>query len=279
MPIQTDSSGARFVHVAVTVQASVESAFRAVATSEGISAWFVPTTVEGRIGGKVACDFGGGMVSSAEITQWEPPLRFVAEDSTWIPGGVKVATEWSVRDLGRGQARIQVEHRIHAADDQFDEHLKSTEDGWPGYFRVLDHYLKHHEGEIARSLVAMVPSNSGAAEAWPRLMTAMGAVALEEGQSLRFGPDGVTPFEGRVLKIDHLPQGMGAMLQIMEPAAGLAMIYAMDCMGMQMASFQLYAYGEKADAAVAAKDAWVAWLQGIFPGGASEAGVQGGKWG
>jgi len=40
---------------------------------------------------------------------------------------------------------------------------------------------------------------------------------------------------------------------------------AMECMGMQMATFQAYYYGPRAQAAVADQDGWRQWLTGLFP--------------
>src|SRR5262249_18520865 len=93
MSVKKEASGRRSVQV--EAEGTPERVWQAIATGPGISAWFVPTQLDGRVGGTLALDFGGGMVSSATVTEWQPPHRFVAEDKTWL-GGPPLATEWSV---------------------------------------------------------------------------------------------------------------------------------------------------------------------------------------
>ena len=55
-----------------------------------ISSWFVPTELDGRVGGVTTSHFApdGSMDSLATISAWEPPHRFVAEsDDTVIVEG------------------------------------------------------------------------------------------------------------------------------------------------------------------------------------------------
>ena len=64
MSVKKDPSGRRSVQVEVEVEVpgTPEQVWAAIATGPGISSWFVPTEVDGRAGGKIACDFGGGML-------------------------------------------------------------------------------------------------------------------------------------------------------------------------------------------------------------------------
>ncbi len=68
MPVNKDSSGRRSVHVEVEVPGTPEQVWRAIATSSGISSWFVPTTSENDVNGvpvRITSNFGPGMESSA----------------------------------------------------------------------------------------------------------------------------------------------------------------------------------------------------------------------
>ena len=67
MPVKKDPSGRRSVEVETEVPGTPEEVWQAIATGPGISAWFVPAKLEGREGGRVALDFGGGMESEAVI--------------------------------------------------------------------------------------------------------------------------------------------------------------------------------------------------------------------
>jgi uncharacterized protein YndB with AHSA1/START domain len=265
MSIQKDPSGRRSVEVQVEVPGTPEEVWKAIATGPGISAWFVPTKVDGRVGGAIALDFGGGMVSSAEITAWQPPHRLVAEDKTWLQGGPPVATEWSVEAKKGGTCIVRVVHSLFASTDDWDGQLESTEHGWPGYFRVLRHYLEHHAGETAASFVLMAPVAEGADSTWDKLSNALGARAPRVGQAMRAEAQGGAVFAGTVKAVDRVPQGNGVMLVVNTPAPGVVLASAMDCMGMRMATLQAFFYGPRANAAAATQEQWQQWLLGLFP--------------
>ena len=87
MSVKKEANGRRSVQVEVEVPGTPEQVWQAIATGPGVSAWFVPTEVDGRLGGTVTSHFGGGMDSVATITEWDAPHRFAAEGS-WGPAAV-----------------------------------------------------------------------------------------------------------------------------------------------------------------------------------------------
>src|SRR5262249_26526269 len=143
-------SGRRSVQVEVEVKGTPEQVWQAIASGPGITAWFVPTQMDGRVGGKLACDFGGGMVSDATITAWQPPHRFAAESQT-APGGPPMATEWTVQARAGGSCVVRVVHSLFASTDAWDGQIESVEQGWPAFFRVLRLYLERHAGQPSSS--------------------------------------------------------------------------------------------------------------------------------
>ena len=267
MSVKKEPSGRRSVQVEVEVPGTPEQVWQAIASGPGISSWFVPTKVDGRAGGELSLDFGGGMVSAAKITTWEPPHRFVAENSEWLPGGPPVATEWIVEGRRGGTCVVRVVHSLFASTDDWDGQLESTENGWPGYFRVLRHYLAHHAGQPSASFVLMapVPAAETAAPVWKTFAKALGVPDTKVGQTLRVAAKDRELFRGSVQAVDHVPQGSGVMAVVTEPAPGVVLASAMDCMGMRMASLQAFFYGPKAGAAAAQKDHWQQWLTTLFP--------------
>src|SRR6185312_1607891 len=67
------SSDRTIVHE-IEVPGTPEQVWQAIATGQGITAWFVPTQVQERSGGTIEHDFGPGMGSAiGEVTAWEPP--------------------------------------------------------------------------------------------------------------------------------------------------------------------------------------------------------------
>jgi uncharacterized protein YndB with AHSA1/START domain len=265
MSLKKEPSGRRSVQVEVEVPGTPEQVWQAIATGPGISSWFVPAKLDGRVGGEIALDFGGGMVSSAKITAWQPPHRFVAEDPMWLQGGPPIATEWTVEAQRGGTCVVRVVHSLFASTDEWDGQIEHTETGWPGYFRVLRHYLTHHAGEPAASFVLMAPVADGADATWAVLSRALGAPAPRVGQPVRVHAGADAALAGTVQAVDDLPQGKGAMLVLQEPAPGVVLASAMDCMGMRMATLQAFFYGRDAGAAAAQQDRWQQWLTGLFP--------------
>ena len=67
MSVKIDPSGRRSIQVEVEVPGTPEQVWEAIATGSGISSWFVPTEMEGRVGGIMTCHFAPGMDS-------KPPL-------------------------------------------------------------------------------------------------------------------------------------------------------------------------------------------------------------
>jgi uncharacterized protein YndB with AHSA1/START domain len=271
MSVKKEPSGRRSVQVEVEVPGTPEQVWQAIASGPGISAWFVPTQLEPRAGGALQLDFGGGMVSSAKITEWQPPRRFVAEDRSWLPNGDPVATEWTVEARGGGKCLVRVVHSLFASTDDWDGQLESTEHGWPGYFRVLKHYLQHHAGAPSAAFSLMAPAAEGADAIWAKLSNALGAPTPRVGQRVRVDAGGGARLGGAVQAIDKVPQGHGAMLVVDEPVPGVVLASGMECMGMQMASLQAFFYGPGAAAAAATKDRWQQWLVGLFPPAAGTA--------
>src|SRR5690606_35974784 len=145
MPVKKDENGRRYVQAEVEVPGSPEDVWRAIATGDGISSWFVPTTSDQRVGGRVVCSFGPGMDSVANITEWDPPRRFSAETEE---GPGTVATEWIVESRGGGTCVVRVVHRWFADTDDWDSQFEGHAYGWATtFFRILRLYLTHFAGQ------------------------------------------------------------------------------------------------------------------------------------
>ena len=145
MAVRVDPAGHRSVRVEVQVPGPPERVWAAIATAQGISAWFVPATFEPGPDGtprRVTFSFGPESTDVVTVTAWERPRRFVAESSDFIPGGPSVTTEWTVEYRASGTSVVRVEHRMLADRDQWDAYLEGAESGWPEFFEKLKAYLK-----------------------------------------------------------------------------------------------------------------------------------------
>src|SRR6516225_3897944 len=161
MSVKIDPSGRRSIQVEVEVPGTPEQVWEAIATGAGVSSWFVPTEMEGRVGGIMTCHFAPGMDSKATITSWDPPHRLTADSESFCPGGPTVATEWTVEARSGGTCVVRVVHSLFASTGDWDDQLEGTESGWPAFFRILRLYLTHFRGQdCAMFMAAIIPSSS-----------------------------------------------------------------------------------------------------------------------
>ena len=259
MPVETAADGRRSVHAATDVDAAPDAAWAAIATGPGISAWFVPTDVDGRVGGKAVSHFApdGSMDSVATIEAWEPPRRFVA--STDEEAGT-IETEWRVDALPDGRSRVRVTHAWRAPDDRYDAQFDGYAQGWPAFFRILALYLKHWPGRRGASFQAMGVADEPADHAWAAFAGPLCVFGAEAGDAVET-PDGEAPLAGTVEAAGENE----LLVRLDKPAPGLAHLTAHAMSGKVYLTARFYLYGDGADAAAAnARAAWEAWIAERF---------------
>lgn len=265
MSIQRDPDGRRSVSVEVEVPGTPEQVWQAIASGPGVSAWFVPTTIEGRTDGEMTCDFGGGMVSKAKVTSWQPPFRFTAEDPGWAPGMPPVATEWTVEARSGNTCVVRVVHSLFASTDDWDGQLSGTESGWPAFFRVLRRYLEQFAGQPAAQVQATAMTGEPIDGVWKQLCAALQIGAPAPGQRFRAEIAPGVVLAGVVDRVDPQVSGTSLLAHLEEPAPGTMFVGAFSCGGV-MASLQAYLYGRSAAGIAAeAKPPVQQWLGAMFP--------------
>ena len=265
MPVKREAADRRSVQVEVEVPGTPEEVWKAIATGPGISSWFVPSELEERVGGAIACHFGPDMDSAATITAWNPPHRFAAEGEDLGPGAPLLATEWRVEPRTGGRCVVRVIHGLKASGDEWDGVLESFEAGWPGFFGVLRLYLRHFRGKPCSIFHATGSASGPAAEVWTALTRALGIAGAKEGKRQRMTPTGVPSIGGIVERI-RPGDPSRALLLLEEPAPGLASVSTFT-MGEEVhVGINFYLYGDQA-AAIAAREelSWRAWMAERFP--------------
>lgn len=267
MPVRIDPDGRRSVQAEVEAPGTPEEVWQAIASGPGISAWFVPTEVDGRVGGAVTASFGPGMDSLSTITAWEPPHRFVAESRDDMgPDDPTVATEWTVEARAGGACVVRVVHswftESSAWDDQFEGHTY----GWLSAFRILRLYLTHFEG-MPSALVQVVGATSEPKEAaWDRLVRPLGLAGAAVGDHVR-APHGAPPLAGVVAWAGQPGWTEEFLIVLAEPAPGIASLFPLPMGDQVLLMIRLFLYGADATSAVAAAEpAWQAWVQELFAG-------------
>ncbi|TIX84932.1 MAG: SRPBCC domain-containing protein, partial [Mesorhizobium sp.] len=239
MPVKKDSAGNRSVEAQVDVPGTSEDVWNAIATGPGISQWFVPSELEGRIGGTTVSHFAadGSMDAVATITAWEPPKRFVAE-APGQPG--TVATEWIVEAKSGGLCTVRVVHRWFATSDDWDDQFEGHSYGWIAFFRLLRLYLTHFPGQHGSAFQLLVPSSEPLADAWRKLVEPLGLANATEQR--RVASDALAFVVERTGPQDH-PE---LVVRLDQPAPGFAHLFALPMGGMTYLSVRFFLFGDDA---------------------------------
>jgi uncharacterized protein YndB with AHSA1/START domain len=259
MSVQIDASGNRWVQAEVEVPGTPEEVWEAIATGPGISSWFVPTQVDGRVGGSVTANFGPGMDSVSRITEWAPPRRFAADSDDMGPGAPTVATEWIVEARGGGSCTVRVVHRWFAESDDWDEQFAGIENGWPAFFRILQRHLTHFRGQAANAVQVMAVAPEPKEAAWAALTNALGITRATVGQRVETAPGaprlaGVVEWAGQPAWPEDL------LIRLEEPAPGFAHLVPHAMGGQIYLTIRLNLYGD----ADGVESTWQAWLNERF---------------
>lgn len=268
MPIQSDSNGRRFIAVEAEVPGNPEDVWQAIATGAGITAWFVPSRIDERVGGEAVLDFGPGMEAKGVIQEWDPPRRMVVENKEAMgPGSPTVADEWTVEAKAGGTCRVRVVHSWFASTDEWDGQYKGVETGWPAFFRVLRQYLLHFRGQACTQVPLMTMSALPREAAWTHLTEAFGFAPAIVGQPL--ASTGDAPRLEAIVEHEALTPHSELVLRLQQPAPGLAHLMVMSMGKQAYVSVRLFLYGAGAPAAAARLEPeWHAWLDRVFPAGA-----------
>src|SRR5262245_47418009 len=176
MPVRKEPSGRRSVQAEVEVTGTPEEVWKAIASGPGITSWFVPTTLEEKVGGTTTSSFGPGMDSVAKITVWEPPKRFVAEAQE---GPGTVATEWTVEAKAGGTCTVRVVHSWFASTDDWDDQFEGHSYGWLSFFAILRLYLAYFRGQPCSPVQLTAISTDP--KAWDLLVQPLGLARVSVG--------------------------------------------------------------------------------------------------
>lgn len=245
--------------------ATPDEVWEAIATGPGISAWFVPSEVDGRVGGKAVSHFGpdDSMDSVAQITEWDAPNRYAAE--TEQEGLGTVATEWIVEAKGGGSCVVRVVHSWAAEGDDWDAEFEGHAGGWLSFFKILRLYLEHFSGQPSTLVQVAAQSEGTNDEVWERLAAPLGLLDVEAGQRVR-SSDGAPELEGIVHEAEYREEGCSAIIRVEAPVPALVHLLGFPMGGPIYLSVRFYLYGEEAASEAGAMESrWQEWLTERFP--------------
>ena len=107
----------------------------AIATTDGVTAWMHPTTIEERAGGHYSYDmqFGDGWNESGAVAAYDPPRRFATAGVRWIPRGdaepAVLATEWIAETKAGGSCSVRMVMSGFGPGDVWDDEIASMTAG------------------------------------------------------------------------------------------------------------------------------------------------------
>jgi uncharacterized protein YndB with AHSA1/START domain len=243
----------------IEVPGPPERVWPAVATGPGITAWFVPATLDGRPGGTIAFDFGPGLGSvESTLTDWEPPTRFAYLGHG--AAGTSVTFEWRVVPRANDTCLVQLETSgfQSAADRQTES--DATGPGWRLFLDTLRLYLTHFAGQLCTSMLVQQLTTATPDATWRQLTDSLGLPAAPHvGQdvAVSVGP----PLRGRVERF----QSRMLTVLLEAPAPGVAVIGAESFAEQGFPMVYLYLFGPGAAEAIqAAEPAWQSWIERTF---------------
>jgi uncharacterized protein YndB with AHSA1/START domain len=179
----------------ISVDATPEQVWDAIATGPGIDSWFMGrNTVEPREGGNTQMVVAGMFTAHGSVTAWEPPHRFASRSDT-AHDGTFHAFEYLVEGRDQGSTVVRLVHSGFLGQDDWESEFNALRVGDPMYLRTLGTYLTYFPGRVATPIGIFAPPQPDEDTVWHRLLRGLGLdTDVTEGQPVRL----TTPDAGAV---------------------------------------------------------------------------------
>jgi uncharacterized protein YndB with AHSA1/START domain len=253
----------------LTVSASPEQVWHAIASAEGISAWMVPADVDPRLGGAVAFHMGPDATSRGRITAFEP-VRRIAYEEDWAAlvghDGADVTpllTEFLVEATSGGTCVVRVvTSAFGTGADWENEFWEDMEVGWAPLLENLRLYLAHFPGQAATHLSVGTTLATSPIGAIAAIRDSLGVEAVGDVVATR-------SIRG------HLERSLDRhlLVRVDEPVPGLVSFTSIGVDGGTDVLLQGYLFSDRAPAYVERElPRWQAWLDGVAASVGAEVG-------
>ncbi|MHA6765352.1 SRPBCC family protein [Streptacidiphilus sp. PAMC 29251] len=234
----------------LTLQASPEQVWAAIATGPGIDSWFMGrNAVEPREGGVAAMETGGHR-EEAVITAFDPGETFATRTAA-AEDGRFMAFEYLLEGRDGGSTVLRVVHSGLLGDDWQDEY-DALRRGWPFHLHTLREYLAHFPGRTAVPVFAFAPAQGRSAREIRAALTAGLSLPtpVAVGDRAHAQPAGLPPLDGAVVWSDDERIGVRTAdaLYTFHQGPGVALMFH-------------HLFGPDTSEAEAA---WQQWLTGLF---------------
>jgi len=247
----------------VEVPGTPEQVWEAIATAQGMSAWFLPTTLEERQGGTLHFAMGPDMGSDGQVTRWDPPRRLeYQEDWSALMGKdpdtlSPLTSEFLVEARSGGTCVVRVTTSGFGVGADWEQEWWDTlAPGWLPSFDNLRVYLRDFAGQEATPMEvsASFPGTVGAP--WSALRDELGLT--DEGATVE--ANGAT---GTLERIGE----RHAVVRLTAPVPGIASFTGWDLDGQALLTMRAFVFADDATDWVQQNEpAWQSWLGALRAG-------------
>lgn len=245
----------------VEVPGTPQEVWQAVATAQGMSAWFLPTVLEEREGGALRFEMGPEMGSEGRVVRWDPPHRLVYEED-WAalmgkdPDTLSALTsEFVVEARSGGTCVVRVTTSgFGTGADWESPWWEAMGLDWKPYFDHLRLYLARFAGQQAVPLEAGASFPGDAVTVWRTLHDA-----------LALGDEGATVDVRGATGVVEKVGDRHTLVRLTAPVPGILDLFSYRD-GDERASAGVRAYlfsPDAADYVSREEPAWQAWLEGL----------------
>jgi uncharacterized protein YndB with AHSA1/START domain len=181
----------------ITLDATPEEVWEAIATGQGLDAWFMGRNqVEPREGGRSSMTIGED-TEEGIVTAWEPPKRFAYRGES-TDSSQFMAFEWLIEGRADGGTVLRLVQSGVLGDD-WETEYDALGKGWDMYLHQLAEYLAHFRGRTATPVTVMHPGAGDPERVWGAFQRGLGLAGPPgEGDRVRLTPEGLAPVEGVV---------------------------------------------------------------------------------
>ena len=158
----------RVIDITVDIDTTLEEAWKALATGEGIARWFAPhAAVEPGAQGSVSVGWDPEQMWSQPITVWEPLRRLQTASDMPAPDGrvVRIFVDYFL-EAREGGVRVRL---VHSGFDgeSWNDYIDGLEAGWSYFMFNLKHALERHRDVDRVQLSARFRTTEAAGQEHP----------------------------------------------------------------------------------------------------------------
>ncbi|MDP1792798.1 MAG: SRPBCC domain-containing protein [Acidimicrobiales bacterium] len=248
------------MEVDLVVPGTPAQVWDAISTAEGCSAWMMPTTGTGELGGELVFHMGPEMDSPARITALEPQRRMVYEEA-WADLAAEpdanvtpLVTEFLIEAQSGGTCAVKiVTSAFGIGADWENEFFSHMSEGWGSMLDNLRVYLTRFPGQHVTPMVISATFPVSPSEAIAMVRSAFGVAQAGDTFSVR-GANGTVERSVADSFFVHFDA----------PIPGFATLFAFAQEHGSSVAMQGHLFSsEAADYVEREQPGWQAWLDGV----------------